>query len=226
MTEYEASKILDEYITLPEVFQYYGYELRNGLCCCPFHNERTPSCKVNKFQFNCFGCGAKGNAVSFVEQLFNIDFKTAVQKINDDFSLGLLTSELTEKQKQKIRARKIQIYEAEQQLNELDNIKAEYMQAWKHYVTYKPTETDNAEEFFGSLDKRYLDALVTIQRLDDYARLYDFKIEEFEARQIFIDGRKPTQQDKIICSIVKLIIEEQKEQNRRNSIELHNDITK
>ena len=57
---------------------------------CPFHSEKTPSCKVNKFQFKCFGCGAKGNAVSFVKQLFNVDFNTAVQKLNDDFGLGLL----------------------------------------------------------------------------------------------------------------------------------------
>ena len=32
-------------------------------CCCPFHNEKTPSCKINDEQgsYYCFGCGAKGD---------------------------------------------------------------------------------------------------------------------------------------------------------------------
>ena len=32
-------------------------------CCCPFHNEKTPSCKINDDQgtYYCFGCGARGD---------------------------------------------------------------------------------------------------------------------------------------------------------------------
>ena len=36
---------------------------RDYWCCCPFHEEKTPSCKINDDQgsFYCFGCGAKGD---------------------------------------------------------------------------------------------------------------------------------------------------------------------
>ena len=32
-------------------------------CCCPFHEEKTPSCKINDDlgSYYCFGCGAKGD---------------------------------------------------------------------------------------------------------------------------------------------------------------------
>ena len=35
---------------------------------CPFHREKTPSCKVNtgKKVFNCFGCGTGGNILEFI----------------------------------------------------------------------------------------------------------------------------------------------------------------
>lgn len=194
MTEYEASKVLDDYLKLPEVFQFYGYEIKyNGFCCCPFHGEDTPSCKVNDYIFHCFGCDARGNAVSFVKSMFNLDFKTAIQKLNDDFGLGLLSTHLTQEQKSRIRKRKQEIHEKKQQELELENIKKQYFEAWKHYIFYKPENKqyniDTPEylvnEYLDSIDKRYLAAIETLAMLDDYAVLYNFKIEEFEAQQMF-----------------------------------------
>ena len=45
-------------------------------CCCPFHNEKTPSCKINDDygSFYCFGCGAKGNIFTLYQDLFNYTF--------------------------------------------------------------------------------------------------------------------------------------------------------
>ena len=36
--------------------------------CCPFHNEKTPSFYVYEDGYHCFGCGAHGDAISFVMQ--------------------------------------------------------------------------------------------------------------------------------------------------------------
>ena len=34
------------------------------MVCCPFHNDRTPSMKVDS-RFYCFGCGASGDVIDF-----------------------------------------------------------------------------------------------------------------------------------------------------------------
>ncbi len=49
---------------------------RNYTACCPFHDEKTPSFSVNpdKQFYYCFGCGAGGNAVSFLMDYDRSDF--------------------------------------------------------------------------------------------------------------------------------------------------------
>src|SRR3989338_8010770 len=48
---------------------------------CPFHNEKTPSFFVSPVRqnFYCFGCGAKGDIFSFVEQMEGLDFRAALK---------------------------------------------------------------------------------------------------------------------------------------------------
>ncbi len=54
---------------------------RNFIGLCPFHKEKTPSFNVNPERqiFKCFGCGAGGDAIKFVQQIFNIEFKEALE---------------------------------------------------------------------------------------------------------------------------------------------------
>ena len=51
-------------------------ELKNGKCCCPFHQEKTPSFSVHKEgNFgHCFGCNWSGDTIAFVMQKNNIKF--------------------------------------------------------------------------------------------------------------------------------------------------------
>ena len=49
--------------------------------CCPFHGEKTPSFYVYDDHFHCFGCGAHGDAISFVMQSQGADFMEAVQQL-------------------------------------------------------------------------------------------------------------------------------------------------
>lgn len=50
---------------------------------CPFHNEKTPSFYVNpaRQSFKCFGCGAGGDAITFVRDYENLPFTEAVRKL-------------------------------------------------------------------------------------------------------------------------------------------------
>ncbi|MHB1230936.1 MAG: DNA primase, partial [Halothiobacillus sp.] len=51
--------------------------------CCPFHQEKTPSFYVNpdKQFYHCFGCGAHGNAVSFLMDYEHRDFRGAIEQL-------------------------------------------------------------------------------------------------------------------------------------------------
>ena len=53
-------------------------------CCCPFHEEKTPSCKINDDQgsFYCFGCGAKGDIFTIYTDLYNYNFIDAVKELS------------------------------------------------------------------------------------------------------------------------------------------------
>ncbi|MGH7068122.1 MAG: CHC2 zinc finger domain-containing protein, partial [Acetobacteraceae bacterium] len=46
--------------------------------CCPFHDEKTPSFQVYDDHFHCYGCGAHGDAISFVMQRQGLGFMEAV----------------------------------------------------------------------------------------------------------------------------------------------------
>lgn len=50
---------------------------------CPFHNEKTPSFYVNpaRQSFKCFGCGAGGDAITFVKDYENLPFPDAVRRL-------------------------------------------------------------------------------------------------------------------------------------------------
>src|SRR5487761_2484458 len=49
--------------------------------CCPFHGEKTPSFYVYEDGYHCFGCGAHGDAISFVMQSQGASFIEAVEQL-------------------------------------------------------------------------------------------------------------------------------------------------
>jgi len=65
-----------------------GKEL-TGLC--PFHNEKSPSFTVNEGKgfFHCFGCGAHGDAISFVMRRENLPFMEAVERLAAEAGLAM-----------------------------------------------------------------------------------------------------------------------------------------
>src|SRR3989442_9878510 len=58
---------------------------------CPFHDERTPSFSVNAEHklYHCFGCGASGDAIRFVEATEALDFRGAVELLADRYGVEL-----------------------------------------------------------------------------------------------------------------------------------------
>jgi len=76
-----------ENIDYGRIYSYYieDYKIRGNefICLCPFHDEGTSSFNANLETgvYHCFGCGAKGNVVTFVAEMENINNKEAWKKI-------------------------------------------------------------------------------------------------------------------------------------------------
>ncbi|MGX9963253.1 DNA primase [Roseomonas sp. F4] len=62
---------------------------RNWKGCCPFHGEKTPSFYVYDDHFHCFGCGAHGDAISFVMQAEGLGFPEAVERLAGEAGLQI-----------------------------------------------------------------------------------------------------------------------------------------
>ena len=85
MNTYESIKAA---ISVKQAAEHYGLKVsRYGMACCPFHNDRHPSLKLNEEYFFCFGCGAKGDVINFVARLFDLSSYEAAQKLTADFGL-------------------------------------------------------------------------------------------------------------------------------------------
>ena len=70
---------------------------------CPFHEERTPSFSVNAVDklYYCFGCGAKGDLITFVRETEQLDFVGAIEWLADRFHIPLEYEEASPEQEAK-----------------------------------------------------------------------------------------------------------------------------
>ena len=76
-------------VTVKQAAEYYGCNVNRGdMICCPFHDDRHPSMKLNRDYFYCFGCGATGDVIDFVSRLFQLSPYDAARKLMADFHLS------------------------------------------------------------------------------------------------------------------------------------------
>ena len=82
-------------VPLRDAAKHYGLTVsRNGMTCCPFHEDRHPILKMNEDYFFCFGCGASGDVIDFTARLFGISFKDAATKLAADFGISAETKQV------------------------------------------------------------------------------------------------------------------------------------
>ncbi|MCH5193759.1 MAG: DNA primase [Oscillospiraceae bacterium] len=66
---------------------------RNGVCLCPFHSEKSPSCTVYiddpNPHFYCFGCGAGGDVITFIMKIENYDYVEAIRFLADKAGMSM-----------------------------------------------------------------------------------------------------------------------------------------
>ena len=74
-------------VTTRQAAERYGIRVeRNGMCRCPFHDDSTPSMKLDR-RYYCFGCGATGDVIDFDSQLRGIGSKEAAILLAQDFAI-------------------------------------------------------------------------------------------------------------------------------------------
>ena len=88
--------IIDEHVPLKK-------RGNTHIACCPFHQEKTPSFNVIPLKgfYHCFGCGASGNAISFLIDYLKYDFLEAVDLLADKLSMTVPRERAHPEHKQK-----------------------------------------------------------------------------------------------------------------------------
>jgi DNA primase len=96
----EKVREVAERISILEVVSDYVQLRRAGanyVGLCPFHGEKTPSFNVNPAReiFHCFGCGAGGNAFSFIMKMEGVGFPEAVKLLARKTGIEIEERQLT-----------------------------------------------------------------------------------------------------------------------------------
>lgn len=76
LNKLDIVSVISQYVSLKKQGANYS-------ACCPFHDEKTPSFSVSpaKQFYYCFGCGAHGNAIGFVQEYLKLDFVEAIEEL-------------------------------------------------------------------------------------------------------------------------------------------------
>lgn len=78
-------------LPIDQVVGRYIKITKNG-ACCPFHDEKTPSFRVNPLRnfYKCFGCGESGDGIRFVQKIESISFYEALEKLASDHNINII----------------------------------------------------------------------------------------------------------------------------------------
>ncbi|WP_432454534.1 DNA primase [Agarivorans sp. QJM3NY_29] len=84
-----AQQFIDDLLARTDIVSLIDQRVRlkkagkNYSACCPFHNEKSPSFTVSQDKqfYHCFGCGAHGNAISFLMEYDKLEFVDAVEDL-------------------------------------------------------------------------------------------------------------------------------------------------
>lgn len=118
---------------------------RSKMICCPFHNDKHPSMKVDRRYF-CFGCGAKGDAIDFVSNYYGLRLKEAAEKIASDFGLNYDNTGYSEGVRKPIAAKRseYQIW-AEKKRELFAHLSRLHEQLREMKIEYAPKDREDSE---------------------------------------------------------------------------------
>lgn len=121
---------------------------RNHWGCCPFHNEKTPSFTVNEELqiYKCFGCGAAGDVIKFVQEKEHIDFNGAIQILADRVGMEVPKFDKADSQADKKRDELLTIMKSAQEYF-VNNLKTPAAKSANDYIAKRGLSKKVIESF-------------------------------------------------------------------------------
>ena len=191
-------------VSVREAAQMYGIEVnRSGMACCPFHDDKNPSMKLNKEYFYCFGCGATGDVIDFTARLYNLSPKEAAEKLAQDF--GLAYDSQAPPRRRYVR-RKSEAQKFKEDRDHAFRVLADYfhlLRKWETDYTPKTPEENPHPRFMEAIQKKdYVGYLLDffLEDTPDEQRLWiaehQSEIANLE-RRVKIMADKPTNRERL-----------------------------
>ena len=195
-------------VTLKEAAEHYDLKVRSGdMVCCPFHNDRTPSMKLNEDYFYCFGCGVHGDVIDLVARLFGLSGYDAAKKLAYDFGID------PDKPPAAAALRKSKYPLAKAFQNETlhcQRILYDYLHLLEHWkMQYAPKTPED------TLDDRFVEACQMLDYIEDLADILTFA--ELEVRVKTVDM---LQKDGMIDRLEERLKRLEKEVDARDETEI------
>ena len=82
-------QIIKAAVTVKQAAALYGLPITTTrMTRCPFHEDHTPSMKLNDTYYYCFGCGATGDVIDLTARIFDLSSLQAARKLVRDFDLS------------------------------------------------------------------------------------------------------------------------------------------
>ena len=196
-------EVVKQSLTVREAAELYGIAVgRGGMACCPFHDDRHPSMKVDT-RFHCFGCGADGDVIDFTARLYDLSPKEAAEKLAQDFDLSYDSKAPPRRsyvrQKSEAQVRKEKREHGWRVLTDYYHL----LRKWEADYSPKTPDEDPHPRFLEAVQKKDYMAYLLDTFLDSSTEEQDQWIAEHTAEISAIEGRvnimadKPTNRERL-----------------------------
>ena len=197
-------EVVKQSVTVREAAEMYGIAVgRGGMACCPFHDDRHPSLKLNEDYFYCFGCGATGDVIDFTARLYDLSPKEAAEKLAQDFGLAYDSKAPVRRnhvrQKSEAQARKENREHAWRVLADYYHL----LRKWETDYSPRTPDEDPHPRFLEAVQKKDYMGYLLDTFLDSSTEEQDQWIAEHTAEISAIEGRvnimadKPTNRERL-----------------------------
>ncbi|MBM6871580.1 LPD16 domain-containing protein [Pseudoflavonifractor phocaeensis] len=196
-------EVVKQSVTAREAAELYGIAVgRGGMACCPFHDDRHPSMKVDT-RFHCFGCGADGDVIDFTARLYDLSPKGAAEKLAQDFGLSYDSKAPIQRsyvrQKTEAQVRKEKREHGWRVLTDYYHL----LRKWEADYSPKTPDEDPHPRFLEAVQKKDYMGYLLDTFLDSSTEEQDQWIAEHTAEISAIEGRvkimadKPTNRERL-----------------------------